>query len=103
MGIKLQFKYIDIFGVNIKLNFEKKTIHKTNCGAFATLILIVTMLALAYIFGIDIILKQNPIVVKSEYLLKGDTLNNVLGDSSKFAIGFIDSGSADYVQIGNYF
>ena len=51
MGIKQKIIGLDIFGRAVQLRFLKKSKHKTLCGAFLTLFLIIIQTLAVIYFG----------------------------------------------------
>ncbi|EAR97898.2 zinc knuckle protein (macronuclear) [Tetrahymena thermophila SB210] len=84
-------KYLDIYGVPIRVNFKNEEIHKTSFGALMSFaVFIITGLAV-YFYGQELFNRNNPIVITSEQYVKNPQRMDIDKTQQIIVMGFNNS------------
>ncbi|EAS07353.2 cation channel family protein, putative (macronuclear) [Tetrahymena thermophila SB210] len=83
-------KLFDIYGVPIRINFQRKETHKTIFGAIISIIVMMTFGLFCYIQGMELFQKANPIVITSEQYVKNPQRMDIDKTQQVIVMGFFD-------------
>ena len=89
-------KKIDMFGQQIQFNFNKKTKHKTLLGALFSFFLIILVILSIYYFGEEVIIRKNPITLKTEVYVSQPEAIALTQKNFPFAFGLQDGDTYEH-------